>query len=60
MQQEIRMRDLFIEGRLHVYYGLIVLTILGLIGARQDVRWSLVLVVSAGIFVDLWIHGYRH
>ena len=54
------MRDLFIEGRLHVYYGLIVLTVLGLIGARQDARWSLVLVVSAGIFVDLWIHGYRH
>jgi hypothetical protein len=53
-------RDFF-RGKLHVYYGLILLWVVGIWQVLQsDFLWLLVVIVCTGCLVDLYIHRYEH
>ena len=57
----------FLSGGAHVEYGavlIIALAAYGAVAARQStgllLAFVLTAIIAAGIFVDVWVHGYRH
>lgn len=56
----------FLSGKAHVYYGAALIVLTSVWGATHSGSTGLVLafvliaIIAAGIFVDVWIHGYRH
>jgi hypothetical protein len=57
------MISLFLSGRGHVYYALIVsMGVLGavLLGWIRSIWIAAALALDAGVFADLWAHGYAH
>jgi len=56
----------FLSGRAHAYYGLMaIFAIALLLYALPDLRchpivYVAIMVLSAGVFVDLWAHKFVH
>ncbi len=56
----------FLSGRAHVYYGAMLIILAALYVATQAQGQGILLasvlisIMAAGIFVDVWVHGYRH
>jgi hypothetical protein len=58
----------FMSGHAHVYYGAVLIVGLSIAGmelmkSRVTVLpliFLLIAIIAAGIFVDVWVHGYRH
>jgi hypothetical protein len=59
-----KMRNIvwFLTGHAHVYYGLLIIFALGVYDLVHGSLWAglIQLIVSVGVFVDLWAHNYRH
>ena len=46
---------------MHDYYGLIIMFGLGVWQVLHgDYLWLVVVIISTGIFVDLWAHNFKH
>lgn len=55
--------DFLLSGRAHVYYGLVTALALAfavLAGWLGKLALVAIVAIQAGIFVDLWVHGYVH
>lgn len=51
----------FWHGKLHVYYGLIIMLGVALWQVVSgNFIWLVVVVISSAIFADLWAHNYPH
>ncbi len=57
----------FLSGRAHVYYGAVLIILAAVGGATLSkgsegliLAFVLIAIMAAGIFVDVWVHGYRH
>lgn len=58
----------FLSGKAHVYYGALAIIGLSAVAILQFRNLAtllplfllLIAAMAAGIFVDVWVHGYRH
>ncbi len=57
----------FLSGQAHVYYGAALIVLASVYGAAHSqgsegllLAFVLIAIMAAGIFVDVWVNGYRH